>query len=54
MDLVYWMGGVLFFLVGIRNFGEIVTQWYSVGILAACVRYLVVHQRRVLDRELAP
>lgn len=32
-SLIYYMGGILFFVLGIRNFGEIVTQWYSVGFL---------------------
>lgn len=30
-SLIYYMGGVLFFVVGIRSLSDIVTQWYSVG-----------------------
>jgi len=40
LSLIYYMGGVLFFLVGIRNFGEIVTQWYSVGFVILMAWYL--------------
>jgi oligosaccharide repeat unit polymerase len=30
-SLIYYTGGVLFFVVGIRGMIDIVTQWYSVG-----------------------
>lgn len=39
-SLIYYMGGILFFVVGIRNFGEIVTQWYSVGFLVLVFYFL--------------
>jgi len=39
-SLIYYTGGVLFFVIGIRNFGEIVTQWYTIGILVL-LAYLV-------------
>lgn len=38
--LIYYMGGVLFFVVGIRSFQEIVAQWYSVGFLVLVVYFL--------------
>lgn len=39
-SLIYYMGGLLFFVVGIRNFGEIVTQWYSIGFVILLFHFL--------------
>jgi oligosaccharide repeat unit polymerase len=39
-SLIYYMGGVQFFVVGIRSFGDIVTNWYSVAFLILLIYFL--------------
>lgn len=49
-SLIYYTAGVLFFVVGIRNFGEIVTQWYTIGILVLTT-YLIGRSERTGGRK---
>jgi oligosaccharide repeat unit polymerase len=38
-SLIYYMGGILLFFIGIRGIGEIVTQWYTV-VLVTFIAYV--------------
>ncbi|TET73476.1 MAG: oligosaccharide repeat unit polymerase [Candidatus Aminicenantes bacterium] len=47
-SLIYFMGGVLFFILGVRGISDIYTQWYSVWFVIGLLYFLGRKEKRLM------